>query len=169
VRHLSRVDAILAAVERGLIVALLSSMLLLAFLQVLLRNLWDSGLPWVDILLRHQVLWLGIIGASLATRLMRHIRIDALARYLPTRWHRQVERGVLWLAGIVSMVLGLAAADLVRQEQIAGSLTFGPVPTWVLQLILPIGFIIVAFRFGLCALLPSDRAPGAGGGNRWSG
>ncbi|MGH7406129.1 MAG: TRAP transporter small permease, partial [Candidatus Methylomirabilales bacterium] len=59
-RGLRRIDAFFAKAEQVLIVIVLTAMLLLAFLQVLLRNAWDSGLPWVDILLRHLVLWLGI-------------------------------------------------------------------------------------------------------------
>lgn len=163
-RGLRRIDAFLAQAEQALIVIVLTAMLLLAFLQVLLRNIWDSGLPWVDILLRHLVLWLGIMGASLATRMNRHIRIEALPRFLPARHQRLVERGVLLFAAAVSTLLGVAAVDLVRQEQATGSMAFGPVPTWMLQLVLPVGFAIVAFRFGLQTMLPSKPAGGTGGG-----
>jgi C4-dicarboxylate transporter DctQ subunit len=164
VSGLLQIDAFLAKAEQALIVIVLATMLLLALLQVLLRNVWDSGLPWVDILLRHLVLWLGIMGASLATRMHRHIRIEALPRFLPARHQRLVERGVLVLSAAVSTLLGVAAVDLVRKEQGTGSMAFGPVPTWILQLILPIGFAIVAFRFGLQTILPSESAGGTGGG-----
>jgi len=43
-------------------------------------------------------------------------------------------------------------------------MAFGPVPTWMLQLVLPVGFAIVAFRFGLQTILQSDPAGGTGGG-----
>lgn len=170
-RVLARIDEFLATLEQILIVVILSGMLLLAFLQVLLRNLWDLGLPWVDILLRHVVLWLGIAGASLATRLKRHIQIDLLPRYLPLRQQRRVERGVLLLSAAVSTLLGLGAVDLVRQERALGSVAFGPVSTWVLQLILPVGFAILAFRFALQAFSPGPTAPGTGGRgeDRWAG
>ena len=154
-RGLRRIDAVLAKAEQVLIVIVLSVMLLLAFLQVLLRNAWDFGLPWIDILLRHLVLWLGIMGASLATRMNRHIRIEALLRFLPARHQRFVERGVLLMAAAICTLLGVAAVDLVRQEQATGSMAFGPVPTWMLQLILPVGFAIVAFRFGLQTFSPT--------------
>jgi len=164
VRGLRRIDAFFAKAEQVLIVIVLTAMLLLAFLQVLLRNAWDFGLPWVDILLRHLVLWLGIMGASLATRMNRHIRIEVLTRFLPARHQRLVERGVLLFAAAVSTFLGVAAVDLVRQEQGTGSMAFGPVPTWMLQLVLPVGFAIVAFRFGLQTILPNEPAGGTGGG-----
>ncbi|MFQ5804565.1 MAG: TRAP transporter small permease, partial [Candidatus Methylomirabilales bacterium] len=75
-RQLSRVDDFLAKLEQILIVTILTVTVLLAFLQVLLRNLGGIGLPWVEILLRNLVLWLGMAGASLATKQGRHIRID---------------------------------------------------------------------------------------------
>ncbi|MDZ4339217.1 MAG: TRAP transporter small permease subunit [candidate division NC10 bacterium] len=162
-RGLRRIDAVLAKAERVLIVIVLSVMLLLAFLQVLLRNAWDFGLPWIDILLRHLVLWLGIMGASLATRMNRHIRIEALLRFLPARHQRFVERGVLLIAAAICTLLGVAAVDLVRQEQATGSMAFGPVPTWMLQLVLPVGFAIVAFRFGLQTFSPTATPAGDGG------
>lgn len=163
-RSLRRIDAFLARAEQALIVTVLTAMLILAFLQVLLRNAWDFGLPWVDILLRHLVLWLGIMGASLATWMNRHIRIEALTRFLPARHQWLVERGVLLFAAAVSTFLGVAAVDLVRQEQSTGSMAFGPVPTWILQLVLPVGFAVVAFRFGLQTMLPNEPAAGTGGG-----
>lgn len=170
-RVLCRIDAFLGKVEKMLIVAILTGMVLLAFLQVLLRNLWGLGLPWLDILLRHVVLWLGIVGASLATRMKRHIRIDVLHRQFPLRPQRIVERGVLLFAAAVSMLLGLGAVDLVWQEWAAGSVAFGSVPTWVLQLVLPVGFAILTFRFVVQVFVTGPTSPGmeAWGEDRWAG
>ena len=159
---LRRLDEFLGRLEQMLIVAVLTGMVLLAFFQVVLRNLWGFGLPWMDILLRHLVLWLGIVGASLATRMKRHIRIDVLPRQLPLRLQRIVERGILLIAAAVSLLLGLGAVDLVQRERAAGSIAFGAVPTWVLQLILPVGFAILAFRFAIQLLMKEPTAPGMG-------
>ncbi|HEY4719699.1 MAG TPA: TRAP transporter small permease subunit, partial [Candidatus Methylomirabilis sp.] len=90
--------------------------------------------------------------------------IEALLRFLPARHQRFVERGVLLIAAAICTLLGVAAVDLVQQEQATGSMAFGPVPTWMLQLVLPVGFAIVAFRFGLQTILPHEPAAGTGGG-----
>lgn len=161
-RVLHRIDEFLATLEQALIVVFLAAMVLLAFFQVMLRNLWGFGLPWMDILLRHVVLWLGIVGASLATKMKRHIRIDVLPRQFPLRLQRIVERGILLFAAAVSILLGLGAVDLVQQEQAAGSIAFGAVPTWGLQLILPVGFAILAFRFAIQLLMKEPTSPGTG-------
>ena len=54
-------------VEDALLVILLSLMILLAATQILLRNFFDLGFVWADPLLRALVLWLGLIGATVAT------------------------------------------------------------------------------------------------------
>lgn len=170
-RVLHRIDEFLATLEQTLSVVFLAAMVLLAFLQVLLRNLWGFGLPWVDILLRHMVLWLGIVGASLATRMKRHIRIDVLPRHFPLRLQQIVERGILLFAAVVSILLGLGAVDLVQQEWATGSVAFGSVPVWVLQLVLPVGFAVLAFRFVLDVFASRPPSPGMGlwGEDRWVG
>ena len=108
-----------------------------------------SGLFWADELLQHMVLWLGFLGASLATRARRHLSIDVLSHVLPLSWQ-------LWLGLLVNAVaLGLclllvqAAWGLVRSEYTAGTvLTFG-VPAWLAQSIIPLGFGAITLRFAL--------------------
>ncbi|MGH7831162.1 MAG: TRAP transporter small permease, partial [Candidatus Binatia bacterium] len=40
----------------------------LSFLQVMLRNLWDTGISWCDPNDRALVVWVVYLGASIATR-----------------------------------------------------------------------------------------------------
>ena len=54
--------------EDALLVILLTAMIVLACTQILLRNFFDSGIVWIDPLLRVMVLWLGLVGATVATR-----------------------------------------------------------------------------------------------------
>ena len=139
----------LASFERALVVLLLSGLLGLGLLQVIERNVLASGFFWADELLQHMVLWLGFLGASLATREHRHLSIDVLTHFLPRRWQ-------LWLGLLVNtaalalcMLLVQAAWGLVRSEYTAGTvLTFG-VPTWLAQSIMPLGFAAITLRFAL--------------------
>ena len=68
-----RVDRVLERTEQALVVVFLSTMMIHAFLQIFLRNVLTTGLAWGDLLLRNLVLWIGFIGASLATREGKHI------------------------------------------------------------------------------------------------
>lgn len=170
-RLLVRLDTLLLRLEQLLIWVMLGGLTLLASFQVLLRNLFGLGFPELDILLRHLVLWLAIAGASLATRTGRHIRIDLLPRLFTVRQRKLLERGTPFLSAIISLLFCLAAVDLVRQEWAAGAIAFGAVPTWPLQLILPIGFALFAFRFTLQGFLGGGALIGGSnhGEERWTG
>src|SRR5919197_540806 len=142
-------DYWLASLERVLVVLLLTGLLGLGLLQVIERNVLASGIFWADELLQHMVLWLGFLGASLATREHRHLSIDVLSHVLPTRWQ-------LWLGLLVNAVaLGLcmllvqAAWGLVRSEYTAGTMLSFGVPSWLAQSIIPLGFGAITLRFAL--------------------
>jgi len=138
-------DHCLASFERALVVLLLTGLLGLGLLQVIERNVLASGIFWADELLQHIVLWLGFLGASLATREHRHLSID----FLPVRWQLWLELLVNTVALGLCMLLVQAAWGLVRSEYTAGTmLTFG-VPTWLAQSIIPLGFGAITLRFAL--------------------
>ena len=142
-------DHWLASLERALVVLLLSGLLGLGLLQVIERNVLASGIFWADELLQHIVLWLGFLGASLATREHRHLSIDVLSHFLPPRWQLWLELLVNTVALGLCMLLVQAAWGLVRSEYTAGTmLTFG-IPAWLAQSIIPLGFGAITLRFAL--------------------
>jgi TRAP-type C4-dicarboxylate transport system permease small subunit len=75
-----RADAIIDRVEQTLVSIFLSVMILIAFLQIVLRNLFATGFTWGDPLVRNLVLWVGFIGAAIATREGKHISIDVVSQ-----------------------------------------------------------------------------------------
>jgi tripartite ATP-independent transporter DctM subunit len=77
--------------EDALLVVLLSTMIVLAGTQIILRNFLDSGFVWIDPLLRVLVLWLGLLGATVATRNNKHIRIDLLSKLFDRNTHRLIQ------------------------------------------------------------------------------
>ena len=133
--------------EKWLFVILLSSLIAFAFLQIILRNFFSTGLVWGDDLLRHGVLWISIMGASRATLEKRHIRIDLLPRVLPARLSSILEFICCFTSFLVCAVLFWASWNFVRGERLAGDIAFASIPYWCLELIFPIGFAIMALRF----------------------
>jgi TRAP-type C4-dicarboxylate transport system permease small subunit len=63
----SRLIRATALVEDALLVLLLAAMVGLAATQIILRNLFDGAILWADPMLRVSVLWVGMIGAMVAT------------------------------------------------------------------------------------------------------
>ncbi len=142
----------LAKIESAFLILLLSAMILIAFLQVILRNFFESSILWGDTLLRHLVLWVGFIGASLATRDDRHIKIDVLSRFLPERLKNVVQIITHLFASIICYFLFRASLTFIEFEKESGSTLFANIPTWIFQSILVIGFGLIGFRFLLRAI-----------------
>lgn len=115
--------------------------------------------PWVDPFLRALVLWVGMLGALAAARDDRHINLDVLQRRLQGRRLRVARLLSYGFAALVSAMLAQASWGLVELERDSGTFLFADVPMWWSQLILPIGFAILALRFVLRALtLPAPDA-----------
>ena len=144
---LQSVDSGLAYVETGLIILILGSMVLLSFLQVLMRNFFDTGILWGDIFLRHLVLWVGFIGASLATREEKHINIDLLTRLIPKKIVPFAKIVIDVTSVIICLVLVKAGWEFVSMEIEANTTLFQNVPSWYFEIIIPVGFALIALRF----------------------
>lgn len=154
----------LRKLETALLVGMLLLMMGLSAAQILLRNVFGTGLVWADVGVRLLVLWIGLAGAMVASRTGDHIRIDAAVRYLPGRWAGAAE-ALSRLA--TALVCGLAAWHgfrFVRMEAEFGGTAFLRVPVWVCQTIIPVAFGVIALRYlGLTAALVRNRfVPPAG-------
>lgn len=150
--RLERVAALVERVEDAILVLLLTALVALAGAQILLRNLFDSGLLWADPAVRVLVLWVALLGAMAAARQGRHITVDIVARLLPPRRAAPVRALTDLFTAAVCGVLAWHAGRLVGMEWEAGTIAVGGVPTWVAQLIVPVGFAVIGLRY--LALVP---------------
>lgn len=124
----------------------------MAGLQIVLRNGFSSGIFWADELVRLLVLWLAVIGALAATRDRRHIAIELLVRSLPDVPQRIV-RGLAGLfAAAVSAIFAWQSLRFVLDSREFGDQVLGGWPAWYFQLILPVGFALIALQFLVAAL-----------------
>jgi TRAP-type C4-dicarboxylate transport system permease small subunit len=135
--------------EQTLLVVFLGFIILIAFLQIVLRNFLSTGLDWGDALVRNLVLWIGFIGATLATKEGKHINIDVVSRWLPSLGRNMVTLITHLFSFFVCSGLTYAALKFVRNEVQMENRTFLDIPAWVPELILPLTFILMTFRFGL--------------------
>jgi TRAP-type C4-dicarboxylate transport system permease small subunit len=147
-----RVDEAIVRLEQTLIVTFLGFMILLAFLQIVLRNFFLTGLDWGDQLLRNLVLWIGFIGATLATKEGKHINIDIISRWLPSLEKNIVTLITHLFSFFVGCLLTYAALKFIKNEVQMKNMTFLNIPAWVPEMILPMTFGLMTFRFGLRSL-----------------
>lgn len=160
---LHRWDETVARLEKAFVAVMLSIMILIALLQVLLRNAFATGISWGDPLVRNLVLWVGFVGASMATKEGKHINLDVVSRWIEGRWLWVVHAVAHFSSLGVCAILTYAASLFVINEARSGAVTFLRVPVWVPELVIPVTFGLMTLRFGLASLisLAAHRSSGS--------
>lgn len=133
--------------ETVLLVTLLSSMMLLAVGQIVLRELFSTGFVWADELIKLMVLWLAMVGSIAACRDNRHIRIDALSHILP-KIAVEITRALVDI--FAAAICGVIAWQTWRYLQIEieyQDTVLVNVPAWIAHSVLPAAFLLISFRF----------------------
>ena len=145
---MQQIGRLLERLEEAVLLLLIAAMILLACVQIVLRDFWGGGVSWADPLLRVMVLWAGLLGAVVATKMDKHISIDLASHLLPKgifRWLRVLR--YLFATG-VCLVLTWVAADFVLQEAGQGNgQEMAGIASWQLNLVFPIAFAGIALRF----------------------
>lgn len=144
--------------EDLLLVSMLLLMILLATLQILFRNFWGGGVVWGDALVRILVLWIGLMGAMVATRQKRHISMDVLTRYLPKRLRCLAAAVVELFSAAICAVTSYYSARFVGEEMTYGGTAFAGVPVWVCEAIIPLAFSVIALRYLLLAFASFNKS-----------
>lgn len=152
-------------VERCLVIISLSLMIVLTFLHILLRSLYSYGhiqwantflgrVDWTEPFVRLLVLWVTFLGASLITGENRHIKIDILRSLISPAWIPVREMVLSMGCFFICLLMLKASIEYIHMEMEFGSILFLGIPSWIFQLILPAGFLIMTFRFLTAAIEP---------------
>lgn len=146
---MKRLLVIIHRLEDSILVLLLLAMILLAGYDILARTLFGGGVSWIPPLLRVMVLWIGLLGALLASRSREHISIDLINRLGGPIVKRISSLITLLFASAVSGIVAWHSAKYVEMAIEFGDMAFGDIPAWPLQLIIPISFGLMALRFAI--------------------
>lgn len=150
----SIVMIILKNLDAFLAVVCLCVMVGVVLFQILARNLFHTGMEGADVLVRHLVLWVVFLGASVATREDRHIHIDLLPRFLSPKL-KQLSGVLVALFSIsVAGVLSYASFYFVMMEKDSGVVipSMG-LPIWVVEFVIPAGYAVIAVHFAVNSVL----------------
>jgi TRAP-type C4-dicarboxylate transport system permease small subunit len=150
-RFLYRVDDSLAFLEKAMACLLFLAMTLITFGTIVARNLFSASSQQLLELAPAGVLWIALVGASLALRQGRHIRLELLLRFAPGRFRHWAGVAVS-LFGAAVMGILLAASFGFVQNEVA---LFGG-RGWVAG-IFPFFFTVAAFRY-LLGIFPKRRS-----------
>ena len=146
-QKLKHSDVILCKIENTLIALILFSTMFIAVTQIVLRNGFSSGLSWADPALKMLVLYITIVGSIIATRENKHLSIDVLSKFLPEHLNHLVQKATNIFSAIICLLMSFYSLKLLQISKEFEDVAFNGIPLWILQLILPIGFLLMAIRF----------------------
>lgn len=143
---MSRVVSAIHRVEDVALALLLGTIVLLAPLQIVLRNFFDAGLVWADPFLRVLVLWVALLGALAASRQDKQIAVDVVSKFLSPRAKAVVGLLIGLFTAFVCSLVAYHSWLFVAGEREFGSIAFGAVPAWLCQSVIPFAFAMIAVR-----------------------
>jgi C4-dicarboxylate transporter DctM subunit len=140
-------ESLLARLVGGSVGVLLLAMVAIPAGETLSRRFLGRGLSGSAVLVQHLTLWVGFLGALLATIAERHLALstgEVIPAGAPRRAARMVSRLV---STAVCALLAYASVKLVIADHDSGrTLPFG-IPFWWSELVMPAGSALMALRF----------------------
>ncbi|WP_116474371.1 TRAP transporter small permease [Zobellella maritima] len=126
---------------------LLCLFVVLLFTQVVLRVVFNYGIPWSEELSRFAFVWFVFLGASYAARLSAHNRVTFHLRMMPTKLRNIVELlgDVFWIA--FNTLMTFKSIEVI--ESMMEFTFYSPALDWsmaYLYMIFPISFTLTSLR-----------------------
>ena len=134
-------------IEDSVLIALVVSMVVLSFSQLVLRNMGVSGMAWSDAALRVNVLWLAMFGALRASRLQNHIAIDVVTRYVHPKAQKTIHLLVSLGSAVICAIAAYYSYAFVMLEREDNAMAFLNVPVWVCEAVIPFALVVITARF----------------------
>lgn len=135
--------------EEWIVALLLAAMTFLTFVQVVLRYVFNSGFTWALELTTVLFAFMIFLGISFGARVGAHIGVDALVKIMPSKMRHLVSiLATLLCILYAGMVFYGSYEYVVKMYQIGIELEDMPIPMWMARAILPVGYALLAFRFG---------------------
>lgn len=131
-----------------MITFLMAAMTLLTFVQVIARYVFNYSFVWVLEATGIMFAWLIFIGMSYGVRVGAHIGVDAAVKLLGVKAARWVGALAATLCIAYALIVAYGSAQYVYKIYTVGILMQDiPIQSWIPRVILPIGFLLLAFRF----------------------
>lgn len=134
-------------VEDAATAVLMAGLILLPLAGAALRPVFHTGLDGGNAIVQHLVLILGMLGAALAAREGRLIALSNLEETMLRGRVRVAARiFAVSVSVAISALLGVAGLQFVLSEREFPTMVGYGVPTWWIELALPLGFFLIAGR-----------------------
>ncbi|MBA3030803.1 MAG: TRAP transporter small permease subunit [Desulfobacteraceae bacterium] len=144
-KTLARFDQILERLEKKAIVFIFSLLVLMILFNVLTRNIFQISFQAIFEFSPAFVLWLALLGSSLALKSNRHIKIEVWLRFLSHRFR--------YFARVITSVFGMVITGLLFYASLEFVANEISIFQWkgMFTLVFPWFFLAAFFRFFLKA------------------
>ncbi len=143
-----QLQRIVNRLEEVILATLLAIMTLLTFVQVVLRYAFNSGLVWSLEATTYSFAALVLIGMSYCVHTNTHIAVDLVTNRLPKKVRRYVKLLAVVACLCYAGLMLYGSSVFVERLYTLGNLARDvPAPKWLLTAIMPVGFILLAYRF----------------------
>jgi len=148
---LTKIDSALEYLEKTILVVLFTALVLLITFNILTRNLIGVSFQETLELPPALVLWISLLGATLALKKGRHIKLEILLRYTGHK-SRRTARLISGLFGMAVMAILFAASlYFVRNEWAIFGIRGAT------SLVFPLFFALASFRYLLSSFTVPDE------------
>lgn len=135
----------LRSLEDGILVASLAAMVLLPLVESALRATAGIGISGSASIVQHLTLILGLLGAAVAARENRLLSLSTNT-FLKGKARAAAEVFAGGFAAAIGVFLAIASFQFAMFEKEGGGVLVYSIPTWVVQLVMPAGFSLIALR-----------------------
>lgn len=136
----------LAVFEDAISVGALVLMAAIPITEALIRPVYPTGIPGSFMWVQHLTLWVAFLGAAVASRRGELLSLSAGPSMVSEVWRPRL----LSLSGavgvVVSVTLSYASVVLTRAEWEGGRELALGVPVWAAVAVMPVGFVLIAWR-----------------------
>ena len=136
----------LCGIENSVLIVFLFALILLPLVERIMRGFFNTGIEGEAEFVLHFSLIIGMVGGAIAAREKRLLGISTISQFLKGPW--KIAAGVFansW-AAVVTSVLGYAGYLFLLDERGAGNEIAYGVARWWIQIVLPVGFGLIAVR-----------------------
>jgi TRAP-type C4-dicarboxylate transport system permease small subunit len=106
------------------------------------------GYSWAQDLGKVLIMWVGFVGASMATREQKHIRIDFIRKALPPRLRSRYNAVSHFVTLTFCGLLGVLSIDYLQvQMRVGGDLSALRLPAWWIVLPIALSLVVMFARF----------------------
>jgi C4-dicarboxylate transporter DctQ subunit len=141
------IDRLISLINKNIAVIGIGGGVILAFINVIARYIFDASITWAAELTAYLFLWSVFFGAAYSFKIDAHIKVDILLAKLPPKIAKALDIIAHIITAIFLFAISYYGYEYVvfvnELEEISIDLE---APMWIIYLVIPISFALAGIR-----------------------